>query len=84
MRDAVTVCIVIDCRRTGRPLAEGRDFICHKHLAKADDQLLTTHAHAASQARSGPAHKRRHGEFRERMAWDQIRKQVAERCQLKL
>lgn len=88
------ICIAQDCRRTGRPRFDGRDFVCTKCLGVCDSALLTKHTEAASRLlgaekiqRSRPSSRNAdavaRAEFVELRAWRALRGQVIERCGVK-
>ena len=85
------ICVALDCRRTGRPRFEDRDFICTKCLGACDSALRAKHAGAASrlqQAQRNLVARKTdrnqdavaRAEFVESRAWGDLRRQVADRC----
>lgn len=90
MRPGFCLCIVRDCKVTGRPRFEDREFICTAHAGKADEQVLMAHANAAAALVAADTRAARGGGTatgvyqrtwaREAYSWRRLVDQVVSRC----
>lgn len=83
IRPVEHICIVIDCRRTGKPRFPGRQFICAKHCGAASQKALNAHAAAAAALASCKPWRREHYAFLEASHWEGLRDEVVAACGLK-
>jgi hypothetical protein len=73
-------CIVLDCRRTGKPDEPGRAFICAKHQNAAGAGVRE---HALARGKLRLPSRTGHWRFLERSAWERIEDAVAAKHELK-
>jgi hypothetical protein len=85
-RTSPATCIVIGCRRTGKPREANGEFICTTHLKACPSADLTKHAEAASALKAISARYELRGgdkapvvraEIREINAWRTLRTFIA-------
>lgn len=91
-RTEPAACIVLDCRRTGKPRQTNGEFICAKHLGTCPSKDLTIHANAAHdlkaettryETRGGDRAPMLRAGMREANAWGTLRSFVAKTHGLK-
>ncbi|MEH0194561.1 hypothetical protein V7S57_02380 [Caulobacter sp. CCNWLY153] len=80
-------CMVLDCRRTGRPATEGRSFVCDQHMKAAGKPQRAALAAAAARVRrlrpSAMLHDRQRAEMAEHSAWWDLVRDLRQRCGVK-
>lgn len=75
-------CIVLDCRRTGKPTKPDRPFICAKHTASAGKDLLKKYAEVDG-ANTRTKGQNSHWRFMEQSTWERICEAVGNQHALK-